>query len=72
MTDMNQEMQSELLRAFFDYAGIYLGRKINFVTIRDGGKVVPKFDELTTDYSQYVHLFEYWHELVLGEPSLKY
>ena len=57
----------DMLKVFFDYASVYLGRKVDPVTIREGGKVVPKFDELTTDYTKYTHLFVYWGKLALEE-----
>ncbi len=59
--------QSEALKKFFDHANAYLGRTVNLITIRESGKVVPKFDELTGDYEQYSHLFEYWHKLISVE-----
>lgn len=54
---------SDILNTFFEYASEYLGHDVRRITIIEGGKVVPKLDELTTEYVQYTHLFVYWGKL---------
>ena len=57
------EIDSTLLDNFFEYAVGYLGHPVKRVTIVESRGVVPKMDELTTEYEQYTHLFQYWEEL---------
>jgi hypothetical protein len=56
-------LNSEILNTFFDYTDEYLGVKVRRIAIIDCDQVVPKLDELTTDYGQYTHLFVYWETL---------